>query len=62
MQTKSPEKCLSHIILKESGAKKKPRACLSENIAIYIMWKGKKLPICFKCWIDEIAERDIEWE
>jgi len=34
--------------------------CSSRDIALYIMFKGMKLPICRKCWKD-ISSRNIEW-
>jgi hypothetical protein len=34
--------------------------CQSENIKLYIMFKGEKLPICKQCWTS-IADEDAEW-
>lgn len=34
--------------------------CKSENIKLYIMFKGEKLPICRQCW-SNLAEKDVEW-
>ena len=34
--------------------------CSSENIKLYIMVNGEKLPICQKCW-SNIADKDMEW-
>ena len=34
--------------------------CGSRDIAVYIVFGGKTLPVCRKCW-DEIAETDLEW-
>jgi len=34
--------------------------CSSTDIALYIMFKGRRLPICRKCWKD-ISSKDIEW-
>ena len=34
--------------------------CSSEDIALYIIFKGRRLPICRKCWMD-ISSKDIEW-
>jgi len=34
--------------------------CGSERIKLYIMWKGRRLPICESCW-RKIAESDLEW-
>ncbi|MCX8153516.1 MAG: hypothetical protein N3E52_03675 [Candidatus Bathyarchaeota archaeon] len=31
--------------------------CKSENITLYILFKGEKLPICKHCW-SSIAERE----
>lgn len=33
---------------------------LNSDIAVYIYYKGRKLPICSECWI-EIAQKNIEW-
>jgi hypothetical protein len=35
-------------------------ACTSENINLYIMVKGEKLPICRQCWTN-IADKEVEW-
>jgi len=34
--------------------------CSSENIKLYIVVKGEKLPICSQCWTN-IADKDTEW-
>ena len=34
--------------------------CSSENIKLYIMVEGEKLPICKQCWTN-IADKEIEW-
>lgn len=34
--------------------------CKNENIAVYIEWKGKRVPICKSCW-SKIADSDAEW-
>ncbi|MCX8150620.1 MAG: hypothetical protein N3D85_03860 [Candidatus Bathyarchaeota archaeon] len=34
--------------------------CHSENIKLYIMVKGQKLPICNQCWI-HLANSEEEW-
>jgi len=34
--------------------------CGGRDIAVYIVWDGKRLPICHKCWM-QIAETDLEW-
>jgi len=34
--------------------------CSSTDIALYIMFKGRRLPICWKCW-EAISSTDIEW-
>jgi len=36
------------------------KKCSSTDIALYIMFKGRRLPICWKCWKD-ISSKDIEW-
>jgi len=35
--------------------------CSSTDIALYIMFNGKRLPICWKCW-KEISSKNIEWK
>jgi hypothetical protein len=35
--------------------------CNNTEIALYIMFKGKRLPICRECW-EEISSKNIEWE
>ena len=35
--------------------------CESTDIAIYIMYKGNKIPLCWKCW-RKISRKDFEWE
>ncbi|RJS75949.1 hypothetical protein CW712_02960 [Candidatus Bathyarchaeota archaeon] len=34
--------------------------CSNTDIALYIVFKGNRLPICRKCW-EEISSKDIEW-
>lgn len=34
--------------------------CGSRDIALYIVYEGKRLPICRRCW-EQIAETDLEW-
>jgi hypothetical protein len=34
--------------------------CNSENIKLYIMVKGEKLPICRQCWTN-LADKEVEW-
>lgn len=34
--------------------------CRSENIKLYILFKGEKLPICKQCW-GTIADKELEW-
>lgn len=34
--------------------------CENTDIALYIFYKERELPICRLCW-NEIAERDLEW-
>jgi len=35
--------------------------CRSTDIAIYIMYKGERIPLCWKCW-REISRKNIVWE
>jgi len=32
----------------------------NEDIKVYIVFKGDKLPICRRC-LSKIAEKDLEW-
>jgi len=34
--------------------------CGNTDIALYIMYKGRRLPICRDCW-EAISSKDIEW-
>jgi len=34
--------------------------CKSENIKLYILFKGQKLPICKQCW-NSISEKELDW-
>jgi len=34
--------------------------CSSTDIALYIMFNGRRLPICWECWKD-ISSKNIEW-
>jgi hypothetical protein len=34
--------------------------CESENIQLYIRFKGEKIPICRQCW-GSIADKELEW-
>jgi len=34
--------------------------CSSENIKLYILLKGEKLPICRQCW-SSLAEQEGDW-
>ncbi|MEM3443127.1 MAG: hypothetical protein QXM86_04650 [Candidatus Bathyarchaeia archaeon] len=36
------------------------KKCKNDNIEIYILFKGEKLPICQNCW-SKIAVKDLEW-
>lgn len=54
------DKCESHIILKESGKRKRPRKCLSPAVVVGINWKGRTIWICGDCW-NKMADMDIEW-
>ncbi|RLI13032.1 hypothetical protein DRO35_01420 [Candidatus Bathyarchaeota archaeon] len=36
------------------------KKCSNTDIVLYIMFNGKRLPICHKCW-EEISSKDIEW-
>lgn len=34
--------------------------CKSTNIALYLVYKGEKIPLCWKCW-RKISESNINW-
>ncbi len=34
--------------------------CGNWDIALYIFFEGKRLPVCRKCW-RQMAETDLEW-
>ncbi|MCJ7559813.1 hypothetical protein MUO79_04240 [Candidatus Bathyarchaeota archaeon] len=34
--------------------------CKSENIKLYILFKGEKLPICRQCW-NSLSEKEFDW-
>jgi len=34
--------------------------CRSTDIELYIMHRGKQLPICRRCW-SMLAEKPVEW-
>jgi len=34
--------------------------CSNTDISLYIMYKGRRLPICWECWGD-ISSKNIEW-
>ena len=34
--------------------------CRGTDIEVYIMYKGKRLPICRSCWA-ELAEKPVVW-
>jgi len=36
------------------------KRCDNTNIAVYIMWKGEKTPVCAKHW-NMIARSNREW-
>ena len=39
----------------------KSKPCFSSDIAVYIVFKTERIPICRRCWL-EIAASDIEWD
>ncbi|MGQ9507108.1 MAG: hypothetical protein ACUVTB_04515 [Candidatus Bathycorpusculaceae bacterium] len=36
------------------------KECKSNDIEVYILLRGEKLPICRRCW-SKIANKDLEW-
>jgi len=36
------------------------RKCSNQEITVIIMWKGKEVGLCEKCW-RKIAKSDLEW-
>ncbi|MEM2098244.1 MAG: hypothetical protein QXU99_00650 [Candidatus Bathyarchaeia archaeon] len=35
--------------------------CVSEDIMLYILLRGEKLPVCRRCW-SELADSEVYWE
>ncbi|MEM2341547.1 MAG: hypothetical protein QXX94_02850 [Candidatus Bathyarchaeia archaeon] len=35
--------------------------CRSANIALYIVYRGERIPLCWKCW-REISRKNLVWE
>jgi hypothetical protein len=35
--------------------------CMETDVALYIIYRGERLPICRKCW-GTISSTDIEWD
>lgn len=54
------ERCGSHIILKESGKRKRPRKCQAPAKYHGIKWRGREIWVCEECW-NKISDLDIEW-
>lgn len=54
------DRCESHIILKESGKRKRPRKCLSTVVTHGIRWRGREIWVCEECW-NKISDMDLEW-
>ena len=52
MSTMLEEKCQNPFFKCKS---RKPN-----DIKVYIVYKGKKLPICADCW-SKLSELDVEW-
>jgi len=36
------------------------KECKDEDIELYILFKGERLPICRQCW-SKLADKDVEW-
>lgn len=36
------------------------KECKNDNIQVYIIVKGERVPICRRCW-DRLADQDVEW-
>ncbi|HVP93418.1 MAG TPA: hypothetical protein VMS94_06745 [Acidobacteriota bacterium] len=36
------------------------RECKNNDIEVYILFKGARVPICRRCWT-RIADKDLEW-
>jgi len=49
-----------NLVLEEHCANPWNGKCNNTNIALYIYYRGEKVPICRPCWND-IAEKDIKW-
>jgi hypothetical protein len=48
------EKCMIHVV------SRRYKKCNNANIALYIMWKGERVPLCMKHWV-QIAKSRREW-
>jgi hypothetical protein len=55
------DKCEGHIILKESGKRKRAKKCLSSAVEVGINWKGRTIWVCRECW-NKISDANIEWD
>ena len=36
------------------------KECKGNDIEVYILFRGERLPICRRCWT-RLAEKDMEW-
>jgi len=48
------EKCMIHVVDRRYGR------CKESDIAVYVLWKGRILPICGKHWVKLVNSRR-EW-
>ncbi|MBS7607135.1 MAG: hypothetical protein QW502_00830 [Candidatus Bathyarchaeia archaeon] len=35
--------------------------CESNNIAVYIVYRGERIPLCWRCW-REVSRKNVAWE
>lgn len=35
--------------------------CKNTDIAVYIVYKGRRIPLCWKCW-RKISKNNVTWE
>lgn len=47
-------------ICQSNKLKLRLRRCDNQDVEVYIMFKGERLPICHKCW-GKIATMPFDW-
>lgn len=36
------------------------KECKENDIEVYILFRGERLPICRRCW-SKLVDKDVEW-